>query len=56
MYAILPEATETRTPEPPAGFEEASDIVLSSENAEKLSKSEIISLLEVEGSVEATYE
>lgn len=50
MYAILPEATEIRTPTPPDGFEAASDIVLSSENAEKLSKNEIVSLLETNGS------
>ena len=50
MYAILPEATKTRTPTPPDGFEEVSDIVLSSENAEKLSKSEIGSLLQANGS------
>jgi FlaA1/EpsC-like NDP-sugar epimerase len=49
MYAILPEATEIRTPTPPDGFEVASDIVLSSENAEKLSKNEIVSLLETNG-------
>ena len=51
MYAILPEATETRTPTPPEGFEEASEIVLSSKNAEKLSKNEIVSLLETNGSI-----
>ncbi|SDF04234.1 Polysaccharide biosynthesis protein [Halorubrum xinjiangense] len=56
MYAILPEATETRTPDPPEGFEEADDIVLSSKNAEKLSKSEIVSLLETNGSMEANNE
>lgn len=56
MYAILPEATETRTPDPPEGFEEADDIVLSSKNAEKLSKSEIVSLLETNGSMEASNE
>ncbi|MGQ3330760.1 polysaccharide biosynthesis protein [Halorubrum sp. FL23] len=56
MYAILPEATETRTPEPPEGFEETSEIVLSSKNAQKLSKSEIVSLLETNGSTETTHE
>ncbi|OYR79706.1 capsule biosynthesis protein CapD [Halorubrum ezzemoulense] len=52
MYAILPEETETRTPTPPQGFEDASDIVLSSENAEKLSKNEIVSLLETNVSMD----
>jgi len=56
MYAVLPEATDTRTPEPPEGFEKASDIVLSSKNAEKLSKSEIISLLEANVPVEMIHE
>jgi FlaA1/EpsC-like NDP-sugar epimerase len=56
MYAVLPEATDTRTPEPPEGFVEASDIVLSSKNAEKLSKSEIISLLETNVPAEITHE
>lgn len=51
MYAILPEATEMRTPSPPEGFAEASNIVLSSKNAEKLSKNEIVSLLETNGSI-----
>ncbi|WP_144905905.1 polysaccharide biosynthesis protein [Halobellus captivus] len=56
MYAILPEATEIRTPDLPEGFEEVDDIVLSSKNAEKLSKSEIVSLLETNNSIEATNE
>lgn len=56
MYAIIPEATETRTPDPPEGFEEVDDIVLSSKNAEKLSKSEIVSLLETNSSVETINE
>jgi FlaA1/EpsC-like NDP-sugar epimerase len=46
MFAILPEATEMRSPVAPAGFNPASDIVLSSKNANKLSRSEIVSLLE----------
>ena len=56
MYAILPEATETRTPNPPEGFETVDDIVLSSEDAEKLSKSEIVSLLETNGSIKTSNE
>lgn len=56
MYAILPEATAGREPQPPEGFEPVSDIVLSSENAEKLSKSEIITLLENNGSSKLTNE
>ncbi|MFA9518176.1 SDR family NAD(P)-dependent oxidoreductase [Halopenitus sp. H-Gu1] len=56
MYAILPEETENRTPTPPDGFKEASDIVLSSKNAEKLSKNEIVSLLENNCSFETSNE
>ncbi|WP_050033590.1 polysaccharide biosynthesis protein [Halorubrum halophilum] len=56
MYAILPEATETRTPDPPEGFEKVDDIVLSSKDAEKLSKSEIVSLLETKDSLETINE
>lgn len=56
MFAVLPEETELRTPKPPEGFTEASDIVLSSKNAEKLSKNEIVSLLETNGSVETNDE
>ncbi len=56
MYAILPEATETRTPDPPEGFEEVDDVVLSSKDENMLSKSEIISLLETDDSIEKTNE
>ena len=56
MYGILPEATETRTSDPPEGFEEVDDLVLSSKDAEKLSKSEIVSLLEANSSIETTNE
>lgn len=56
MYAILPEATDVRDPEPPEGFSEVSDLVLSSKNAEKLSKSEIVSLLETNKHLKATNE
>ncbi|SMO80113.1 polysaccharide biosynthesis protein [Halorubrum cibi] len=56
MYAILPEATETRTPNPPEGFEEVDDLVLSSKDAEKLSKNEIVSLLETNGSLKTINE
>jgi FlaA1/EpsC-like NDP-sugar epimerase len=56
MYAILPEATGTRTPDPPEGFEKVDDLVLSSKDAEKLSKSEIFSLLETNDPVETSNE
>ncbi|GAA0547298.1 polysaccharide biosynthesis protein [Halorubrum ejinorense] len=56
MYAILPEATETRTPDPPEDFEPVDHIVLSSKDAEKLSKSEIVTLLETNGSSETSNE
>ena len=56
MYAILPEATDTRDPDPPDGFEPVSDVVLSSENAGKLSKSEIVTLLENNGLTESINE
>ena len=56
MYAILPEATDTRDPDPPDGFKPVSDVVLSSENAEKLSKSEIVTLLENNGPIETIDE
>jgi FlaA1/EpsC-like NDP-sugar epimerase len=56
MFAILPEATAMRTPTAPEQFEPASDIVRSSENAEKLSQSEIISLLETNEAIEITNE
>jgi UDP-N-acetylglucosamine 4,6-dehydratase len=55
-YAILPEATETRTPIPPEGFDEASDITRSSKNAEKLSKDEIVSMLEPSNLLSGTNE
>lgn len=54
MYAILPEATESRTPDSPEGFEEVDNLVLSSKNAEKLSKTEIVSLLETNDSAKMT--
>ena len=56
MFAILPEETELRTPRPPEGFTDVSDIILSSKNAEKLSKNKIVSLLETNGSVETDDE
>lgn len=48
MYAIPPESTEYLSPSigDGDGFEKARGIVRSSENAEKLSKSEVVSLLE----------
>ena len=48
LYAILPEETSIREPEIPSGFAESNRITRSSENAEKLSTDEIISLLEAE--------
>ena len=51
MYAILPEESELRTPTPPEGFSEVSDLVLSSKNAEKLPKNEIVSLLETSSTI-----
>jgi FlaA1/EpsC-like NDP-sugar epimerase len=56
MFAILPEATKMRTPKPPEAFDPASDIVLSSKNAEKLSQSEIVSLLETNETVPTSNE
>lgn len=56
MYAVVPEETATRKPDPPNGFNNTSDIVLSSENAEKLSKNEIVSLLEANSSLNANNE
>lgn len=46
MFAIVPESNGRLSYEVPEGYEEASDIVRSSENAEKLSKVEIQTLLE----------
>jgi len=45
LYAILPEETTIRDPDVPSGFTETNGITRSSENAEKLSTDEIISLL-----------
>ena len=56
MYAIVPEEAATREPDPPGEFNNTSDIVLSSENAEKLSKNEIVSLLEANGSLNTNNE
>jgi len=56
MYAIVPEETATREPDPPNGFTKTSDLVLSSENAEKLSKNEIVSILEANSSLNANNE
>ena len=49
LFSVFPEATGVRTPEIPDGLTESSDVVRSSKNAEKLSKDEIITLLENDG-------
>lgn len=56
LYSILPETTETRSPEPPEGFTPAEEITRSSEHAEKLSKDEIVTLLENNGTFDLTNE
>jgi FlaA1/EpsC-like NDP-sugar epimerase len=49
LYAIPPESTGYLSEEIPDGFTETEDIVLSSESAEKLTKSEIKTLLDENG-------
>ncbi|QCC46943.1 SDR family NAD(P)-dependent oxidoreductase [Halobellus limi] len=49
LYSILPETTEYLSYDSPKGFDEANSIVRSSENAEKLTKEEIVTLLERNG-------
>lgn len=49
LYSILPETTGYLSYDPPEVFDEASSIVRSSENAEKLTKEEIVTLLERNG-------
>jgi FlaA1/EpsC-like NDP-sugar epimerase len=49
LYSILPEATEYLSYNSPDGFEEANSIVRSSQTAEKLTKEEIVSLLQRNG-------
>jgi FlaA1/EpsC-like NDP-sugar epimerase len=46
LYSILPEATEYLSYESPEGFSEATDVVRSSETAEKLTNREIKTLLD----------
>lgn len=46
MYVIRPEKKESRTPVTLEGFNQVSDLIRSSKNAEKFSKNEIVSLLE----------
>jgi FlaA1/EpsC-like NDP-sugar epimerase len=49
LYAIQPETTGFLSFEAPDGFDSASEIVRSSENAPKLSKDEIVTLLQKNG-------
>ncbi|WP_311172604.1 SDR family NAD(P)-dependent oxidoreductase [Halobellus ordinarius] len=49
LYSILPETTEYLSYNSPEGFEEANSIVRSSETAEKLTKGEIVTLLQRNG-------
>jgi FlaA1/EpsC-like NDP-sugar epimerase len=49
LYSILPESTEYLSYDSPEGFDEANSIVRSSENAEKLKKEEIVTLLKRNG-------
>lgn len=51
LYSILPEATGVRSHEVPDDLNETSDVVRSSKHAEKLSKDEIITLLENNGAI-----
>ena len=53
LYAIPPEMTEMQSDGEAAGFEESSDIVLSSKDAPKLSTDEIIDILEESGAIAA---
>lgn len=46
LYSILPEGTEYLSYESPEGFSEATDVVRSSDTAEKLTNEEIATLLE----------
>jgi FlaA1/EpsC-like NDP-sugar epimerase len=46
LYSILPEATEYLSYDSPEGFSEATDVVRSSDTAEKLTNEEIATLLE----------
>ncbi len=54
LYAIQPEMDQFQTEQPTAGFTESSDIMLSSENSTKLSKEEIVELLNENGALAAT--
>ncbi|MCU4974976.1 polysaccharide biosynthesis protein [Halobacteria archaeon AArc-m2/3/4] len=54
MYAIQPEMDQFQADQNAAGFTESSDIVLSSENAAKLSKAEIVALLNENGALATT--
>ncbi len=54
MYAIQPEMDEFQAETSTVGFTDPSELVLSSENAPKLSKDEIVKLLEENGPLIAT--
>jgi FlaA1/EpsC-like NDP-sugar epimerase len=51
LLAILPEATDERTPEPPAGFAPTDDVVRSSAAAEPLALEEIRAAIAAEAPV-----
>ena len=51
IYAVFPETTDVRAQEVPDDLTETSDVVRSSEHAEKLSQDEIIRLLENNGPI-----
>ena len=52
LFSILPDTTAFVDENVPEGFEPASDIVRSSEHAEKLSKDEIVTLLQNNGALQ----
>jgi len=54
LYAIQPEMDQFQTDQNTTGFTESSDIVLSSENATKLSKDEVVALLNENDALAAT--
>jgi FlaA1/EpsC-like NDP-sugar epimerase len=54
LYAIPPEMTEMRADGGNDGFNETDEIILSSENAPKLSTDEIVSLLKESGAIAGT--
>jgi len=56
MFAVLPEATEKRMRDVPDGFSSVEDVDRSSKDAEKLSKDEIVTLLQQNGPLPQTNE